>query len=254
VTISNEEYHRGEKYKDHISSSIIKKASISGRHLGFKPLYEPENKSFNLGTAFHTLILEPEKFKDEIAIAPPCDRRTKKGKEIYNIFKKDNSGKIIISSKELGVLEEMKKSVYSHPEARNILSLKNNLYEHSFFWEEKDGNKFKVRPDILNKKQSIVVDLKTCNSSSPDKFKWAIRDYGYDIQAYHYLRGMNALENNNKYKIFMFIAVETKQPYNTGVFLCSEKTLNNGGYLWHKGLKTIASKSQFHYSDEIEII
>ena len=58
---------------------------------------EPPTPSLVFGAAVHKLLLEPDTFGDEFAVAPDCDRRTKDGREAYNAFLTANEGKHLMS-------------------------------------------------------------------------------------------------------------------------------------------------------------
>lgn len=90
--MTNKEYREAEG----ISRSDLFKISRSPKH--FK--YEQENpaeqsKALLFGIALHSYVLEPEKFKEEYAIIPNCDKRTKAGKETYRQFLAENEGKFL---------------------------------------------------------------------------------------------------------------------------------------------------------------
>ena len=62
----------------------------------------------NLGTAFHTLTLEPEKFSEEFAIEPVnAPRNTTIGKQKWEHFESELNGRSPISQKDFEVAETM---------------------------------------------------------------------------------------------------------------------------------------------------
>jgi len=250
--ISNEEYHRSEKYNKYLSSSQIKQAYKSGRNTLIK--YK-EKTAFNLGTAYHTHILEPDRIEKDIIVKPDkIDRRTKIGKKKYESFIKRSGSKTVIDDNQAEILEEMIDSVYSHKVAIELLKMKDNKPEHSMFCEDKEtGMLFKVRTDIINIKRKIIIDLKSCQSSEPNKFKWQAKRFGYDLSAYHYLRCANQIYGDGF--IFLFICTETIEPFNTTVFFSSNEFLKSGEKKWKKGLGTIKSGDTIsHYSEKIETL
>ena len=88
--------------------------------------------------------------------------------------------------------------------------------EISIFWVDKQfGVPCKARLDIWN--FSIIGDLKTTVDASPEGFGKAIANYGYSIQAANYI---SACEHglNESPQAFIFIAVESDEPHNVGVY------------------------------------
>ena len=74
---SNEYYHSQSQY---VSSSVVKTIAKQSVHhyLNQKPFNSP---ALAIGTAFHTLVLEPEEFqKDYLVVDHKVDKRTKAGK------------------------------------------------------------------------------------------------------------------------------------------------------------------------------
>ncbi len=71
--------------------------------------------------------------------------------------------------------------------------------------------------DILN--DEYIADSKT--TQKLDKFKWAVRDFGYDIQAYIYTEVLGI-------KDFRWVAQEKAYPYAVGLYFASDQTLEYG--------------------------
>lgn len=79
--LSNDEYHSN---RDYLSASTLKQL-LANPYEYLNPI-ERKKDAYVVGSAFHTLTLEPHKFDSEFAVAPMCDKRTKAGKEIYEQF------------------------------------------------------------------------------------------------------------------------------------------------------------------------
>ena len=85
--ISNEQYHASEG----ISRSKLMLLDKSPYHFWYETMSgfaekQESTPAMNIGSAFHTMLLEPAKFQMEFAVAPKVDRRTKQGKEDWEIF------------------------------------------------------------------------------------------------------------------------------------------------------------------------
>jgi len=70
-------------------------------------------------------------------------------------------------------------------------AFKGGVSEVSVFWRDADGAPLKCRYDYL--KPRTIPDLKKCENKGEHPFevacRYALRSYGYDIQASHYLEG-----------------------------------------------------------------
>jgi hypothetical protein len=90
----------------------------------------------------------------------------------------------------------------------------------------------KCRPDWLSADGATIVDLKTCIDASPAGFAKAVANFGYQIQAAHYLAGTMA-------KRFIFVAVEKTAPYAIGVYELDTEALVHGTIARHNALQLI---------------
>ena len=68
---------------------------------------EESSPALTFGSAAHKMVLEPDTFFDEYAVAPACDRRTKEGKALYETFLEQSEGKTIISAEDLKTVQEI---------------------------------------------------------------------------------------------------------------------------------------------------
>ena len=134
------------------------------------------------GTAVHKLLLEPDGFNDEFAIAPNVDRRTKVGKEAWEQFLSDSEGKTIITADDFSTASDMVIKAMTIPFVRQMLSGKK---EEAFFWIDQDTEQVcKVRIDMLAEIEGklVIADYKTAGSAKTDIFVRKMYDYGYHLQ------------------------------------------------------------------------
>lgn len=200
-------YHSSE----HLGKSQLFKMSKSPAH--FKEALEApveKTKALIVGSAFHCLVLEPEKFESEYCVMPQgYDGRTASGKA----FKKaaEDRGLEILTFDEYEMISGMATSVLSDPYCQLLLS---GEKEMSYYWTDEDtGVNVKCRPDCRTdlKNCSAIVDLKSCENAQIDAFIRDIFKYGYDLQAAQYTTGVELFEK--KSHKFVLIAVEKKSPY-----------------------------------------
>lgn len=206
--IPNEEYHG---YKEFISASNLKDL-IKKPYMFFNPIDREDNYNFDIGSMIHCLILEPENFDKEFAVAPKVDLRTTKGKKVWADFVAEHDGKIIIKSDDYENCSALAKSVLANEYVQKLLE--GGVSEVSMFREmEFDGvmYKGKCRPDRYIPDRRTIVDVKSCVDASPKAFARDIAKFGYHIQAPWYKELSNV-------DTFIFLAVEKTAPYMVGIY------------------------------------
>ena len=188
------------------------------------------------GSACHKMVLEPEDFGNEFAVAPNVDGRTKEGKEIKARFAEENAGKIILSRDDVEVMEEMVQALLRCPLAKKLLYGKGEA-EVPFFWTDKDtGEKCKVKLDRLVKynRKTYVVDYKTTICAETFRFNSDMWKLGYFMQAAMYTEGVMRAKKLKKRPGFLFVAQEKKPPYSVNVIEVSEEVMNAGIAKFHQ--------------------
>lgn len=213
--MSNSDY----RAREGLSSSDIKMLLENPYKykIGYK---KPKSENLALGSAVHSLILEPENFKRDFLVMPDLNLRTKEGKEekAKLEYEAESSGKILIKDesykKALDIVDNFKQ--------RSVFDMfKNGVSEVSFF-SEINGIKCKARPDYFIQDKGIILDLKTTsqeNGASPDNFLKAIANFKYYIQAKWYMLLTGAKE-------FYFVVLETESPYMLGVYELDKVSLD----------------------------
>lgn len=218
--LKNEEYHAHEAVGHTMLSNMLTSPLV------FK--YAKENpqeptSAMQFGTAFHTALLEPERFAEEY-ITLDVDRRTKTGKEAWENAL--NCGKKILTAAENEKLQGMLSNVSKCETVKNLL---NCPHEVSFFWQDKQtGIECKSRADALKALNGryIIVDIKTTVDCSAEAFARACINYHYDMQAAMYIDGIS--KELDKPCTFVFVCVEKEPPYDFNIFTASSAMLNKG--------------------------
>lgn len=237
VIESNQKYHAD---KSAVSKSQLARMSICPKY--FKWVEDnPQDQSDDLivGSAFHKLVLEPMTFGKEFVVMPCIDKRTKAGREAYEIFVEQAKGRQVITQEQYETISAMRDSIMKNKYAVALLKGK---HEKSMYGiDELTEEKIKTRPDcykIIGKddeKRVIITDLKSCRSALTDDF---IRDavkYGYDLQSYMYsLNASKVLKIPLENVSFVFIAVEKKAPYLVNILQADEFVLQRGEALFRE--------------------
>ena len=213
--------------------------------------------AMRLGTALHTHVLELDRWDQEIAVAPACDRRTKAGKEAYAAFQDAAAGKTVISADDAEQVQAMARAVFRHPGAAMLLGLPGKAETTHMWTDATYGVECKCRPDWLTDDGSIVVDLKTTKDASPRGFRRSIGDFRYQVQAAWYLHGLEQATGRRPDQ-FVFICVEKEPPYACAVYAADAEMIERGHQQAMADLGELAACRAADrwpsYSDQIETI
>jgi hypothetical protein len=112
--------------------------------------------------------------------------------------------------------------------------------------DEATGLNIRMRPDILPKSKSTIVDIKTCLDSSPKKFKNDVYSYGYSISAAFYL---DFLQREN----YVFAAIEKQAPFQTSLYVLTDEMVEYGRQQYRMALDLIKwSLDNTYWCDYVE--
>ncbi|MCG7984756.1 MAG: PD-(D/E)XK nuclease-like domain-containing protein [Candidatus Thiodiazotropha lotti] len=195
------------------------------------------NSSQALGVAVHALVLEPDSFSSQFAIAPDVNKRTKVGKAQWTEFEEDNQGKTIISQDDYETARSMSTNVLNHSRARILLA--SGIPEVSLLWKDEETEvNCKGRVDWICEKRNVLVDLKTTRNASPKEFARDCGKYRYHCQDAFYTAGVQAsgLDKPD----FVFICVENTPPFDVAVYTLDEPSRNAGHEAIFKDLQRYA--------------
>lgn len=178
------------------------------------------------GQVVHKLLLQPESFDEEFAVAPDVDRRTKAGKAEWEAFETWNAGKTIVTDDTLKVAADMAKAAHKSPFVQKLLA---GEKEKAFFWtDDLTGEPCKIRVDCLTEinDEIIIVDYKTTTNAATDAFIKSAINYGYDFQAGMYCEGVK--QCTGKKATFVFIAQEKEPPYALNIMQADDLLIKRG--------------------------
>jgi hypothetical protein len=101
----------------------------------------------------------------------------------------------------------------NHPEFAAIMAQPRRVevpFEFELF-----GHPFKAKPDCIVDSMRLILDIKTTDDASPDRWKWSAVDYGYHRQAFIY-QGALRQDTGRGYR-FVFAVVEKPKPSTRGI-------------------------------------
>ena len=205
------------------SSGAIILAESTPMHLRQAWLTPPERKrAADMGTAIHTLALEPLRRHTAIRIIDAENYKTKAAQEAG-----DEALARGVTPLLRHVFDDANNAVdaiMNHPEAARFLE--GGIAEQSYFAKHPLGIYVKSRPDLVNGAQ-IIVDVKSCGSVHPDFIRRRIYDGGWDMQApfhcdvYRQTTGSEPTD-------YLWVCVEQKPPHAVAVYRPTRDTMAAG--------------------------
>lgn len=204
-----------------LNPSSLKKPSP----LHVKHAYENQGATtdaMRFGTAVHTMLWEPHRFSEDIAVWDG-DRR---GKE-WKAFEEDNQNRTIIKADgEHGYNRaiDVVGALLANQQVKELA--REGLAETAVFTEE-HGLQCRGLLDWIATHLSVLADLKVVNSIEPRRFGNAVQSYGWDVSMACYRRWFQR-EANKEIKAVKFITVESKPPHDVAVVTVDDATLDNG--------------------------
>lgn len=178
--LTNEQYHAMSGISSSMIVDVLKSPYIYWyNHINPYKVEKESPEYFLIGTVTHSLVLEPDLFDSQFAVAPKVDRRTTVGKKTWDSFTKESDGKTVVKIEHYEQAEQLKKAVMANPVAKEILS--KSEPETSFFVDfETLGVTLKVRTDAIafdhDNKKILISDLKTTTTIDPKKFTYEVKD------------------------------------------------------------------------------
>lgn len=182
-------------------------------------------EAMRFGSLVHSMIFEPHKVKDQYAVMP--EGMIRRGKK-YEEWLAQNQGK-----------EEFKADgQYGYNKAKDVVAAFNlsdqckpimeagGLNEYPIYWDE-SGVKCKGRLDRYLSELYVIVDYKTTNDASPDKFYWKVNDLGYLLQLAHYQAGIKQLTGKDTMPGILIMAQETEAPYVCQVYEVPQEMIDS---------------------------
>lgn len=235
LNLPNNEYHRGEKYKEYLSSTSLKDYMVSPKFARFKALhpelFEIGVEAAEKGSLYHDAMESIvntgslDKWRNSLLIfQPPINERTgcpygretQKYKDALAEAIDSNPGKSLTSSADVQLVETMVFELLNccretSRQIKQILSFKQTKAEVSHFVEYQ-GCKFKYRPDVETAKK--IIDWKTVavDDLHEDTVNRVVAKFHYGISAAFYQ--FMEHERTGVWKEFYWVMQQKTAPYD----------------------------------------
>lgn len=225
--------------------------------------------ALRIGKAFHTRILEPDKFDAENMIIPSFALNTKEGKQDFRAFTTELALKKVITAAQADEMNEAKRGKRDLLQAALASSGQTILEQHELdtinamyealklqpayqyvqggeaevvcVWEdEATGVLCKAKLDYVQRDDCVLSDLKSSMAgdyanASPQKYSRAISTYGLYQQAAMYCDGWQAVTGD--VCSFLFIVCEKEAPYAVVPYELGEMSFKAGRAAYRLGLQ-----------------
>lgn len=180
------------------------------------------NRNFAKGRVIHCGLLEPEKLRSDFVISKLKTTRAAEFVKTYYSCKK--TGKTLLSANEWDDCKGVIKAGRENPMVKAAID---DCYVELSATATIEGVCCKIRMDIYDPESGIITDIKS-TSSSMERFKYAITDFGYDISAAFYLLVAEEAFKGSEYKVpteFRLLAISKSEPYEAKMFQLSERRM-----------------------------
>lgn len=233
--MTNEQYHADTSRIGKSGLDLIRRAPAKYYERYLNPNAKPRKstKTFGIGNATHSFVLERDIFQDQFAVSPNFRGEGSQFKREQ--FTYNNPDKTIITAGIYDQINGMRESIYNHPIAAKLLSI--GEAEQTFTWiDTETGAKCKCRPDWWNPELRYIIDVKSTDDASQAGFARSAFKYRYYVQDPYYFDGL--IENQMQPERFVFIAVEKEPPYLVNVFYYPQSEKEHGREIYKEDLRT----------------
>lgn len=233
--LPNDEYHKGDKYKEYLSSTELKSYMVSPKFARFKALhpemFEIGVEAAEKGSLYHDAMESIvntgslDKWRNNLLVfeppinpktCSPYGRDTQKYQSALIEAKESNPGKTLTSNADVQLVETMVYELLNccretSKQIKQIMSFKQTKAEVSHFVEYK-GCKFKYRPDVETAKK--ILDWKTVavDDLHEDTVNKVISKFHYGISAAFYQ--FMEHERTGVWKEFYWVMQQKNAPYD----------------------------------------
>jgi len=227
-TMSNSDYH---------SSPGISRSGLwtiwNQTPAHFKYGEPKQSREFDVGTAVHDAILDPNQF-DLTAVRGPVDRRGKKWEEA--VTEAGKIGQTVLTASDYDTVLAMRDAVLANSVIADLVH--DGLIEQAAFCE-KDGTLVKCKPDLYSPEHKTILDLKTSRDGRPHAFARDCAMYGYSVQESFYT-DVWQLAGGGPVEAFCFAVIEKEPPYAVALYELDANAVDEGRAVCERALALYA--------------
>jgi exodeoxyribonuclease VIII len=222
-----------------LSYSSLKAFQKSPQHFVLNRMERREpTAAMAFGSVIDCLKLTPEDYETKFVIIPEDIKKptsaqvnAKKPSEAsieqiqkYNAFCEENKGKTWVEKEDAELAKFLAEKTFNNEKAKDLLNRVVRTQDRISWTNKESGLPMIGYKDATG--DTFIMDLKTANDGSPDKFMKSAFDFGYHIQAAAYLDAERVLFG--RFVDYYFLVVETVAPYNISVYKATNDFINLG--------------------------
>ena len=196
-----------------LSYSSLKEFGKSPAHfIAYKNKERTESAAMRFGTAVHSAVLEPEKFKAEYLTTD-----VRRGTKAHKALMEENPEKSFLNGSDWFGIGRIKDNVQRNELASDLLNHCDKIEQ--LVEGEIEGIPFRGFVDAMS--SDYLVDLKTTKDGSEREFQRSAFNFKYYLQAAVY-RELTGVDD------FWIITAENSAPYTITPYLMSQSYLDRG--------------------------
>ena len=180
----------------------------------------PDTPDFLFGRACHTMLFEPQEYEKRYAIW----EGRRQGND-YKDFVNEcwEKGQEVLTDAQNVLAQKAAKSFISDPLVKRLIS--SGKAEVTLFCVEEDIQ-YRGRVDWISASQHRLVDLKTAQDISANRFGRDFYKYHYDVKLGLYQRWLNKLTNSH-WPVSV-ICLEKEEPFDVSVVPIDDAVMERG--------------------------
>ena len=233
--ISIEDYHAGKEWTSATGVKHFQKSAAEYKLYLDGYFDEEEKPCFDFGNAVELYLIDRKGYNKKVAIAQDSlwveealaeneelksPRASSTYKELKKEFEAENKGKYIINDfgkESFESLSIISARCQADPWIPKLLD--GIDYQSSCYWiDQETGLQMKCRPDVVNKKHNVLINIKTALDASPDAFSRNLAKLNYPIQACVEIAGAEASGLLPKVEKYFWLVLEKNAPFNCQLY------------------------------------
>lgn len=261
--ISIEDYHADKKWNS--STGVRHCKSMAEYRLYLDGYFDAENAPhLDFGNAAELYLIDRKGFEEKVAIAPTHEwvedalaekpelkvpTGSKTYKDLEKGFNEENEGKYIIPAEgEQSFQSILVQSARIQADEWISQIIKDIDYQSSCYWIDKEtGLQMKCRPDIVNHKHNVVINIKTILDGSPESFSKALTNHDYPLQACIEIEGVLESGLLKQVDHYFWLILEKDAPFNVQLYEFDEADLLVMRDEYHYNLRRIKKAMDTNY-------
>lgn len=203
ANMPNEVYHA---WPEGVSNSGLSLVARSPAHYAHRAAFK-QTRHMEIGTAFHTALLEPDRYAKEYMIVEGInDRRKSEYKEAAKVYGPENT----LTDNEGASVAVMLESVKSNPDAREVMEQDGYAELSAFARDPETGILLRSRFDWITT-SGRCVDIKKTQDCREHSFQRSVHQYRYHCQDAMYSHVFE-LVAGHPIERYQFLAIEEQPP------------------------------------------